>query len=275
MLFLEAKLSCMNAGQRNRNRHGEQIVDRQATQYVAAYDTYEATLISFADTDTKKAYTLCALASIAYTYERVDDAKTLLFQSIQIKTPVITGLLASASLGILHNDEDLTALVLNVLKLYENHCEYGHHVVNLFAYSHIIGNNAKSAITNLSKSIHMYPDDVRYWVPLLRILQKTDLQTFSKCAQKVLRLNKDIATGHHPHVACALSINCFTQILIPKHIRSVQKLLFTYPGHVESWAMFIATFLSRIAETGFETPKTDRTTRTEYHNHKTHKTNLT
>lgn len=133
------------------------FVSFSAAQYVAAYDTHEATLISFADTDTKKAYTLCAMASIAYTYQRVDDAKTLLFQSIQMKTPVITGLLAAASLGILHNDQDLTTLVLNVLKSYENHSEYGHHVVNLFAYSHIVGNTVKSAIANLSKSIYMYP----------------------------------------------------------------------------------------------------------------------
>lgn len=97
------------------------------------------------------------MGAIAYTFQKVNDAKTLLFQCIQIQPPVITGLLAAASLGILHGDINLTTLVLNELQLYENHLEYGYHVVNLSAYFYLIGNDVKKAITILSKAIFTHP----------------------------------------------------------------------------------------------------------------------
>lgn len=97
------------------------------------------------------------MAAIAYTFQRVDDAKTLLFQCMQLQRPVITSLLAAASLGILHGDINLTTLVLNELKLYETHPKYGHHVLNLFVYFYLIGNDIKKAIIILSKAIFKYP----------------------------------------------------------------------------------------------------------------------
>ncbi|KAF3430707.1 hypothetical protein E2986_08054 [Frieseomelitta varia] len=217
----------------------------KAAQYEEAYVTYETTLHSFADTEIEKSYTLCAMAAIAYTFQRVDDAKTLLFQCMQLQRPVITSLLAAASLGILHGDINLTTLVLNELKLYETHPKYGHHILNLFVYFYLIGNDIKKAITILSKAIFKYPGNVKYWTQLLRILLETDLQLFSRCAQKVLFLNRNIITENHAHVACALSFSCFIQNTGPTSIRSMQKLLFTYPANIESWAMFIAAFLSR------------------------------
>lgn len=68
---------------------------------------------------------------------------------------------------------------------------------------------------------------------------------FSKCAQKVLFLNKYITSENHAHVACALSYSYFMQNLVSANIIAMQKLVFTYPGNIESWAMFIAVFLSR------------------------------
>lgn len=135
----------------------QKFISFLAAQYEEAYITYETTLHSFADTEIEKSYTLCAMAAIAYTFQRVDDAKTLLFQCMQLQRPVITSLLAAASLGILHGDINLTTLVLNELKLYETHPEYGHQVLNLFAYFYLIGNDIKKAITILSKAIFKYP----------------------------------------------------------------------------------------------------------------------
>ena len=217
----------------------------KAQLYEEAYNTYEKTLHSFANTEAQKSYTLCAMAAIAYSFHRVNDAKTLLFQCIQIQPPDIMGLLAAASLGILHGDINLAVLVLKELEFYVPHPEYGHHVLRLFAYYHLIGDNVQNAITILSKEIFRCPGNVKYWTILLRILLETDLQLFSRCAQKVLFLNRNIITENHAHVACALSFSCFMQNMGPASIRSLQKLLFTYPASIESWAMFIAGFLSR------------------------------
>lgn len=93
--------------------------------------------------------------------------------------------------------------------------------------------------------------NVKYWTQLLRILLETDLQLFSRCAQKVLFLNRNIITENHAHVACALSFSCFIQNTGSTSIRSMQKLLFTYPGNIESWAMFTAAFLSRFVNKFF------------------------
>lgn len=133
------------------------IISFLAAKYEESYNTYETTLNLYANTDTQKAYTLCAMAAIAYTFQRVQDAKILLFQCIQIQPPIIMGLLAAAALGILHGDVNLTTLVLNELKIYRNHSVHGRHVTNLLAYFYIIGNNIKSAIATLSKAIFTYP----------------------------------------------------------------------------------------------------------------------
>lgn len=219
----------------------------KAAKYEEAYTTYETTLQFLANTEIEKSYALCAMGAIAYTFQKVNDAKTLLFQCIQIQPPVITGLLAAASLGILHGDINLTTLVLNELQLYENHLEYGYHVVNLSAYFYLIGNDVKKAITILSKAIFTHPSNVKNWIRLLRILLETNVHMFSKCAQKVLFLNKYITSENHANVACALSYSYFMQNLVPANIIAMQKLVFTYPGNIESWAMFIAVFLSRSA----------------------------
>ncbi|XP_076666461.1 superkiller complex protein 3 isoform X1 [Andrena cerasifolii] len=214
-------------------------------QYEDSYAAYEAALRLFANTEIEKAYTLCAMAAIAYTFQGVNDAKTLLFQCIQVQPPIIAAFLAAASLGILHGDLNLTTLVLNELKPYENNPEYGLHVANLSAYFHLIGNNTKSAVAILSKATFRHPGDVRYWVQLLKVLLQTDLQTFNKCAQKTLFLSRNIAGTNVIHVACASSLSYFAQNLDTNSSRSIQKLLFTYPSHVESWATFIAAFLPR------------------------------
>ncbi|XP_076761595.1 superkiller complex protein 3 isoform X2 [Xylocopa sonorina] len=213
----------------------------KAGLYEESYTTYESALHSFASTEIEKACTLCAMAAIVYTFQRVDDAKTLLFQCMQIQPPVIIGHLAAASLGILHGDVNLTTLVLNELKMYKNHPEYGHHVVNLSAYFYLIQNNIKGAIIVLSKAIFMHPGDVKHWIRLVRILFETDTKKFNTCARKVLFLNRNIAVENVAHVACALSLNCS----MPSNIRSVQKLLFAYPANIESWATFIAALLPR------------------------------
>ncbi|XP_076474936.1 tetratricopeptide repeat protein 37 isoform X2 [Bombus vancouverensis nearcticus] len=218
----------------------------KAKLYEEAYNTYEKTLQSFANTEAQKSFTLCAMAAIAYSFHRVNDAKTLLFQCIQIHPPVIIGLLAAASLGILHGDINLVSLVLKELEFSVPNPEYGHHILSLYAYYYVMGNDVQRAITILSKEIFRYPGNVKYWTILLRILLDTDLQLFSRCAQKVLFLNRNIITENHAHVACALSYSCFMLNMGPASIRSMQKLLFTYPASIESWAMFITGFLSSL-----------------------------
>lgn len=128
-----------------------------AKQYEESYNTYEAALQWLADSEAQKANVLCAMAAIAYIFQGADAVKTLLFQCIQIKPPTIVGFLATVALGILHDDSNLTSLVLKELKPYENHHEYGHHVVTLSAYHHVTQGNLTEAIRIFSKAIMRRP----------------------------------------------------------------------------------------------------------------------
>lgn len=128
-----------------------------AKQYEESYNTYEAALHWLADTSMDKANILCAMAAIAYMFQGADAVKTLLFQCIQIEPPTVIGFLATAALGILHDDVNLTSLVLNELRSYENHHEYGYHVVTLSAYHQVIQGNLTQAIRILAKAIFKHP----------------------------------------------------------------------------------------------------------------------
>jgi len=97
------------------------------------------------------------MAAIAYMFQGTDAVKTLLFQCIQIKPPIVAGFLATAALGILHDDVNLTSLVLNELKSYENHHEYGYHIVTLSTYHQVIQGDLTQAIRTLVKAIFKYP----------------------------------------------------------------------------------------------------------------------
>lgn len=99
------------------------------------------------------------MAAMAYMFQESNDAKTLLYQAIGIKPPIISGLLALAALGMLDGDKNLTHLVLKELKSYDNHPEYRNHIAKLIAYSHLIQKDKESACRVICKYVHRYPGE--------------------------------------------------------------------------------------------------------------------
>ena len=97
------------------------------------------------------------MAAMAYMFQESNDAKTLLYQAIGIKPPIISGLLALAALGMLDGDQNLTQLVLKELKSYDNNSEYRNHIAKLMAYSYLIHNDMEGASRVLCKYIYRYP----------------------------------------------------------------------------------------------------------------------
>lgn len=213
------------------------------------------------------------MSAIAYTFKKTDAVKTLLFQCLQMPQPVMNAFLALAALGILHNDHDLTALVLKELKMYKDHPEYDHQAVTLAAYYHVSQRNITEAIRVLAKGIYKYPSklnpfvleyrlrarkskfilqqrpidiagDVRYWIRLVRILLlDTNLSKFHKCAEKALSLSRNTSTTDIVYVACA---SAYSHLGMKEALRQAQKNVFTYPAHIESWANLIAVLLYRL-----------------------------
>lgn len=121
----------------------------------------------FAKSGSDKANILCAMAAMASMFQGIDDVKTLLFQCIEIQPPIISGLLAAAALGLLHNDLNLTALVLNELKVYEDHEDYRHHIALLSAYFCLIQNDIVDAIRVVSKFVHKHPGNLLLYIRII------------------------------------------------------------------------------------------------------------
>ena len=128
-----------------------------AGRFEQSYQAYEATLNHLAGEGSEKAHVLCAMAAMAYMFQDVDDVKTLLFQCIQIQPSTVAGLLAAAALGLLHDDKNLTNLVLCELEPYKDNPEYRHHVATLQAYSYFLDEDVDRAIRVLCKAVHRHP----------------------------------------------------------------------------------------------------------------------
>lgn len=94
---------------------------------------YESALEWLATEDAQKAMILVAMSAMVYSFQGDNYAKTLLFQCIGLPKPPIDGLFSGCALGILHDDMQLSELVLNELKRFENNPKYSHHVVFLMS----------------------------------------------------------------------------------------------------------------------------------------------
>lgn len=217
----------------------------KAERYEESYEAYNDSLNGLAEDGSDKAHVLCAMASMAYMFQSVNDAKTLLFQCIQIQPPNVAGLLAAAVIGLLHGDLNLTNLVLNELKPFRNDLNYRHHVAVLTAYSYLMNNNITGAIRIMSNAIHKYPVDVGSWIGLVRILLETNSKSFGNCAQKALLLGRNNTTVAISQVACISSLGQLMDNQNKQGLRSVQKTLMHYPGHTGSWGNFIFSLIQR------------------------------
>ncbi|XP_015173707.1 PREDICTED: tetratricopeptide repeat protein 37 [Polistes dominula] len=219
----------------------------KAKQFEDSYNTYEMALKNSV-TEDQKANVLCAMAAMTHIFQRVDDVKTLLFQCIMIKPPLIHGFLAAAALGILHGDLNLTNLVLNELKSYKNNVETEHHITTLTAYSSLVQNKTQDAIKVFSKLTYRFPNDPNCWINLARILFDRNSEIFCRCSQKALYLRKLSSSKNIIHIACASILNNLITENFTDALRNIQKAIFQFPNQIESWATFIAVFLIRFEE---------------------------
>ncbi|XP_050293501.1 tetratricopeptide repeat protein 37 isoform X2 [Anthonomus grandis grandis] len=171
--------------------------------YENSYAAYEQALHWLTDEQTSQSDLLVALASMAYKFQGPDAAKTLLFQSINLKPPSPWSLYATFSLSLLHNDMKLAQLVLKELVSYENHVklseedftEYIYHYSTLLAYVYLLQDNKRDAVCDLSKLLHKHPNIGSVWIVLSRLMlrmekDKNRLQAGAKCARSGLKLGQ-------------------------------------------------------------------------------------
>lgn len=133
-----------------------------AERYEESYSTYENVLEYLADTDSQKGHILCAMAAMAYMFEGIDAVKTLLFQCIEIEPRIVAGLLAAAALGVIHDDQNLSNLILKELESFRDDEEHRHHIALLGACASLKQNGMQAAVRSLTKVIRRHPGTLKF-----------------------------------------------------------------------------------------------------------------
>ena len=209
----------------------------------AAYDTAYHWLC---DNDDDKANLLIAMAGIVYMFKGLDDAKTLLFHSIQVsqKKPNPCSLFAICSLGIIHSDQSLSKLAISELQKYEKDNQFGYDIGFLKSYHAREDHN--KAIKILSNSILDHPSNSQLWFIMAQYCLKESYikpKTSSCCAQKALNSEHNIRNNS----AKVLATASVAEYLAGDKIKALllAKIgLHLYPCQTEIWAALLLSVVT-------------------------------
>ncbi|XP_026757687.2 tetratricopeptide repeat protein 37 [Galleria mellonella] len=218
--------------------------------YEESYSVYDTALHWLSNEDDEKADLLVAMASIMYMFKGLDDAKTIVFHSIQIsqKKPTANSLFAICSLGLLHSDQSLTKLALHELQKYENQSDYGFDIGFLKSYLLVCENNIDQAIKLLSDSLHDHPSNALLWYFMSEYCLRasnTKAKAASNCAQKALCSARYSEQYCDP--AKMIAMASIAEHIAGDHTKALllaKEGLHIYPQQCEIWAALLFALLS-------------------------------
>lgn len=137
----------------------------KAKRYAEAYLTYEAALNWLASDEEKRSHLLVAMAMTAYRrdFPDADVGKNHLYESSLLQPPSVYGLLALAALGLLTEDETLTMAAFQELLPYQSESRYVTDISRLLAYQHWSTGSQIQGRREISRNIHMLPNEAELW----------------------------------------------------------------------------------------------------------------
>lgn len=212
--------------------------------YEESYEAYDTALHWLSNSEDEKSDLLVAMAGIIYMHKGVDDAKTILFHSIQVsqKKPTPYSLFAICSLGILHSDQSLSKLALGELQKYEKDSQFGYDIGFLKSYL-VFLTDIDHAIKVISDSIHDHPSNGKSWYCMAQYcLQSSNhrAKVASCCAQRAIS---------SIHISCSqfnlskmLATASIAENLAGEKIKALilaKKGLHMYPCELEIWAAIL------------------------------------
>jgi superkiller protein 3 len=106
-------------------------------QFEECYEIYQKAIELMTTSDDEKAVVLVAMASMVYAFQGLDDAKMVLFQCIGLPSPPIEGLLSLCAISLIHQDKQLSELVIKELKKFEHDQEHVADVALMIAQFYI------------------------------------------------------------------------------------------------------------------------------------------
>ncbi|XP_013195923.1 superkiller complex protein 3 [Amyelois transitella] len=217
--------------------------------YEESYSVYDTALQWLSSDDEEQADMLVAMAGIMYIFKGADDAKTILFHSINVtkKKPTAYCLFAICSLGLLHSDQSLSKLALGELHKYEKDNAFGFDIGFLKSYLFVCENNINEAIKILSDSLHDFPSNALLWFCMSQYCLRasdTKAKIASSCAQRAL-------CSSHNYDHCLESAKMIATASIAEHIAGdhikalilAKEGLHMYPQQGEIWAALIFSLI--------------------------------
>ncbi|KAH8277940.1 hypothetical protein KR018_010596 [Drosophila ironensis] len=127
-------------------------------QLQESYSIYNSILRSVEGQDDDKASTiLVAMASMIYAFQGEADTKTLLYQCVLLKKVPIQALYSSFALGILHEDDELSQMMMAELREYAFKEEFCEDVSFLTAHYILKNTGTRDALRYLQGRVRMFP----------------------------------------------------------------------------------------------------------------------
>lgn len=218
--------------------------------YEESYTAYDTALHWLSNDDDEKADLLVAMAGIVYMFKGADDAKTMLFHSIQIsqKKPTAYSLFAICSLGLIHFDQSLSKLALSELQKYEKDSNYGFDIGFLRSYMSVSQENAEEAIKLLSESLHDHPSNALLWYCMAQYCLRasnTRAKMASCCAQRALCAARYDECNCEPSKMIATA--SIAEHVAGNHVKALllaKEGLHMYPCQAEIWAALLFSLVA-------------------------------
>lgn len=219
-------------------------------KYEESYSVYDTVLHWLCRDENEKADVLVAMAGIVYMYKGMDDAKTILFQSIQTSQakPTPYSLYSVCALGLTHSEQSLSKLAASELKKFDKEAQYGYDIGFLKSYFYILDGNVNEAIKVLSDSIHDHPSNAHLWFCMAQYclrIPDSKAKAASNCAQKTLCFAKN--GNININLANIIASASIAEHLAGDHkegLTLAKEGLHMYPNQAEIWAALLFSLLS-------------------------------
>ncbi|XP_072943727.1 superkiller complex protein 3-like [Epargyreus clarus] len=219
-------------------------------QYEDSFSVYDMALQWLCNDDADKADILVAMAGIVHMFKGKDDAKTLLFHSIQAsqKKPTPYSLFSLCSLGIINSDQSLTMSALNELQKYEKDSNFAFDIGFLKSYV-ACNEDIELAIQIICDALHNHPSNGPLWFCMSQYCLRTSqskASIASGCAQRAFKLStyeehNSYDIGKMFAIASIAEYNAGDRV---KSLKFGKEGLHINPCHSELWAAVLFTLMS-------------------------------
>ncbi|KAA0197853.1 hypothetical protein HAZT_HAZT004654 [Hyalella azteca] len=231
--------------------------------YETGYSKYQSALHWLAQNHHHKANVLVALACLQYKFGKVQEAKTLLFESCREGGGCVAGILALGALGLLEGDATLINAALNELVPHRHSEEASHHIAFLTAAQEILRGQTNVAKCILSRAVLCRPQCQHIWRFLSWHLATSASKTTPKTSQEIKSAEKrSKSIVRSASAACVLSQSRSTAAtrshFVPTEdgttrvlgfllaadninaLKEAQRNLLMHPSQPEAWATLVS-----------------------------------